>query len=246
MRFIFIPRSGLWLLAGGMVFTIFTAGIILFFEGTRKTNGWLREIRILVDPGHGGVDGGTKDYQGNLEKDTNLKVALRLRRHLYQSGFRVFLTRKTDRDLSPSSHYRDLMARIRKYWDYRCLLLVSIHCDWSPDFTKKGARVFYNLHSPESKRLAECVQAGLNKFQEAPKRALPGRFFIINQPGVTGVLVEIGLMSNRENAEKLQNRNYQEQLALVIAGGILNYCGEYLLPSRAYFYKTFALGTREL
>ena len=134
------------LIALGILFG-FTSLIFLLFQVT-KTQGVLRKLTVVIDPGHGGVDGGTADWQGNLEKNINLKIALKLREQLRQSGLRVVMTRDRDVDLAPflagrkGRHRRDLMGRINKALSARCFALVSIHCDYSQDPSKQGAVVF--------------------------------------------------------------------------------------------------------
>lgn len=187
---------------------------------------------IVIDPGHGGVDGGTSDEQGVLEKEINLAVALRIRDYLKQSGVNVVLTRTTDTDLSPfvpgktGRHRRDLSARIKKAKEVKGLFLVSIHCDWSADKKRRGAVVFYNPNSSTGKKLAATIQEELNKIQAVPQKEVPGRYFIITQSGVTGVLVETGFLSHPEEAGLLRNPVYQDRLARAVAAGILRLCRE--------------------
>lgn len=217
-----------YLLISGIIFG-FTWLIFLLFHVT-KTQGVLGKLTVVIDPGHGGVDGGTADREGNLEKDINLKIALRISRQLRQSGLRVIMTRNRDTDLAPflagrkGRHRRDLMGRINKALAARCLAMVSIHCDYSTDPRKQGAVVFYNYHSEASKELASLIQEELNLVQEKTGEIAPGRYLIIRQKAITGVLVEVGFLSNRTDAEKLQTEGYQEQLAAAISRGILRYC----------------------
>ena len=53
---------------------------------------------IVIDPGHGGFDPGKKGINGEDEKHINLKIALKLRNYLQQSGAVVIMTRTTDDD----------------------------------------------------------------------------------------------------------------------------------------------------
>lgn len=203
--------------------------IFLLFQAT-KTQGVLGKLTVVIDPGHGGVDGGTADSQGNLEKDINLKIALKIRKQLRQSGLRVIMTRNRDTDLAPflpgrkGRHRRDLMSRINKALTARGFAIVSIHCDYSADSRKEGAVVFYNYQSELSKELAGLIQEELNLVQEKAGKIAPGKYLIIRQKAITGVLVEVGFLSNRIDTGKLQTDQYQEQLAVAISKGILRYC----------------------
>ena len=203
--------------------------LLPYFLGTEFTEGKLHRTSVVIDPGHGGVDGGTKDRQGNLEKDINLDLALKIRTQPQQSGLNVLMTRETDTELSPfipgrtGRHRRDLLARIAKAKTSKSLFIVSIHCDWSTDRTRRGMVAFYNYRNPSSKKLALIIQEELNKTQTIPQKAAPGSYFILEQPGITGVLIEVGFLSHPEEATLLQTPNYREKIALSISKGILRY-----------------------
>ena len=248
MRVIIILHGKTWILWAGLLLATAILGVnISLLTSVWKTQSSLQELRVLVDPGHGGVDGGTCDSQGNPEKQINLNIALRIREHLHQSGLHVILTREKDMDLAPFSffkrgrHLRDLMARIRKARGNRCLFLVSIHCDWSKDQQQSGAKVFYNHQSPVGRRLAEVIQSELNIFQQMNRKVAQGEFYMLKQRGVAGVIIEAGMLSNRYEALKLQNPNYQEQLALVIAKGVLKFCRQYLPTDPQAFNNLYYL-----
>ncbi len=222
------PKVLRYLIGLGILFG-FTGLIFLLFQAT-KTQGVLGKLTVVIDPGHGGVDGGTADRQGNLEKDINLKIALKTSEQLRQSGLRVIMTRNRDADLAPflsgrkGRHRRDLIGRINKALAARCLAMVSIHCDYSADPHKQGAVVFYNYHSVASKEIAGLIQEELNSIQKRTGKIAPGKYLIIRQKAITGVLVEVGFLSNQIDAEKLQTDLYQEQVGTAISKGVLRYC----------------------
>ncbi|NLY90692.1 MAG: hypothetical protein GX081_03695 [Firmicutes bacterium] len=187
----------------------------------------LKQTTILIDPGHGGIDGGTQDAHGHLEKDINLAIALKIRDYLRQSGVNVAMTREDDRELAAyepgrsGRHRRDLSSRIERAKKVKALFLVSIHCDWSADPKRRGMVAFYYYRNPAGKNLAFAIQEELNKIQPTPKKAAPGRYFILEQPGVTGVIIEVGFLSHPEEAALLQRPDYQNKIAFGIARGIL-------------------------
>lgn len=201
---------------------------------SHRTQGSLSRLTLLIDPGHGGVDGGTQDSYGNLEKNINLAIGLKVKEQLKASGLQIVMTREKDTDLAPfrsgqwGRHRRDLMARIEKARSNHCLFLVSIHCDASVETKRRGAFVFYNYLSSESKELALAIQEELNVLQQRPFKAAPGKYLIIREPGVTGVLIEVGFLSNPEEAALLQQEEYQSKLALAISRGILHYCRRFV------------------
>ena len=67
-------------------------------KAEEKEEGGSEKI-ILIDPGHGGMDGGAKGNDGTLEKDINLAISLKLKSTLEEKGYRVAVTREADADL---------------------------------------------------------------------------------------------------------------------------------------------------
>lgn len=63
----------------------------------------------------------------------------------------------------------------------------------------------------------------MNRIQAVPQKAAPGNFFILNQSGLTAVLVEAGFLSHPEEARLLGTPVYQDRLARAIANGIRGY-----------------------
>lgn len=217
IRFYLGGLGGLFLL--GLIWSV------LPLSSTTQSN--LKISSILLDPGHGGVDGGARSASGLLEKEVNLQIALKIREQLRQSGLPTIMTRETDTDLSPfipgrrGRHLRDLTARVEKARQNKSLFIVSIHCDWSTSRQQRGAVVFFNAQSSRGRMLALSVQEELNKAQKHPQKAAPGNYFILRQPGIEGILIEVGFLSHPEEAALLQDPSYQWELALAIAAGIL-------------------------
>lgn len=211
-------------------------GILILMIGLthyREAFTRIGELTVVIDPGHGGVDSGTQDHLGNLEKDYNLKFGLELDEVLRQSGLRTILTRDRDIPLEPFTgrpgrHRRDLLARLQKAKESRSLFLVSLHCDWSKDRSEAGATVFYNHHFQSSQELALIVQEELNRVQSRPRKAAPGKYLIIREPGISGVLVEVGFLSNPEEAGRLLNAEYRRRLVQAMVTGILKYSRRYI------------------
>ncbi len=230
MLVVFVLKQKLFRYLFGLGILFGLTGLLFLLFQTTKTQGILGKLTVVIDPGHGGVDGGTADNQGNLEKDINLKIALKICKQLSQSGLKVILTRDSDTDLAPflagrkGRHRRDLIGRIDKAIAAKCLSLVSIHCDYSANHRKQGAVVFYNYLSEESKEMGRLIQEELNLIQERAGKIAPGKYLIIRQKAITGVLVEVGFLSNQVDAGKLQTGEYQEQMAIAVSRGILRYC----------------------
>ena len=116
------------------------------------------------------------------------------------------MTREEDTELAPyqpgrgGRHRRDLTARIERARSAKALYLVSIHCDWSTAPTRRGMVAFYYYRNPVGKNLALSIQEELNKIQPQPQKAAPGKYFLLEQPGINGVIVEVGFLSHPEEA----------------------------------------------
>ena len=93
--------------------------------------------RIVLDPGHGGKDIGSRTPDGALEKDITLDIALRLRDLLRkQEGIEVLLTREKDEQVV-------LRERARFANDRKADLFVSIHLNWLVPATNRGVETFF-------------------------------------------------------------------------------------------------------
>ena len=132
------------------------------------TPGVLQQARILIDPGHGGIDPGTGEKFKLYEKDINLDLAFRLRELLESKGATIDLTRWSDQELSYLSpdlkagrHRRDLWGRVFLSQAYDATILISLHVNSSSDENERGSIVFYARGSGDGKALAGAVQAQL-------------------------------------------------------------------------------------
>lgn len=188
---------------------------------------------ILLDPGHGGWDGGTHDNNGLKEKDIALQFGFLLQAELQQLGFPVHMTRTTDRELSEFAPYQgtrqrtDLLARSRMVTQYNANLLISLHVNAASNRDLCGAIVFYKRKSTESKKLAEQIQDAILTVQPYNRQTiLPGNFYILNASPVPAVLLEIAFISNPHEYQLLKNPAFLQQMAKVVANGIYQHVSE--------------------
>lgn len=192
---------------------------------------------IVIDPGHGGEDEGTKGF-GLKEKELSLDVAFRLERLLQGHYFQTVLTRRSDVFMSLAD--RVALANRQEH-----ALFVSIHFNESKEGLASGAETFFadqkpspavlwnwetmvGRDSPPPPDTGEGLAASV---QEAMAAGLPvvnrgsksGNLYVIRNVRCPGVLVEAGFVSNPLDAERLKDADYREKLAEAIAEGILNY-----------------------
>ncbi|MGI6128082.1 MAG: N-acetylmuramoyl-L-alanine amidase CwlD [Planifilum sp.] len=194
---------------------------------------------IVLDPGHGGPDGGAVSKDGVVEKDVALNIALHLRDYLQEAGALVVMTREKDTDLADADtrglsrrKVQDLMRRVRIVKESGAEIMVSIHLNAIPSPRWKGAQTFYHPESEENKKLASFIQAELIRTLENTDRLpkMNGDVFILRQSPVPAAMVEVGFLSNPEEAARLGDEKYQKKLAAAIYYGILRYSSEEDLP----------------
>ena len=195
-------------------------------ESTKKEAGPL----ILVDAGHGGTDPGMIGVGGLEEKGINLSVSLLLRDTLEKSGYSVIMTRDEDKGLYDSSaankKAQDMQRRIAMIREHAPVLSVSIHQNSYQDSGVHGPQVFYYEGSVEGKKLAEAVQSSLNHQLEVDRpRDVKGNasYYLLKRSSGTLVIVECGFLTNPEEAQKLQKKEYQQKVAAAVSEGIRTY-----------------------
>ncbi|MGN0755051.1 MAG: N-acetylmuramoyl-L-alanine amidase [Aristaeellaceae bacterium] len=195
--------------------------------------GTLSGMTILVDPGHGGYDGGARCRDSGVwEKEINLAVALALERELSARGAAVVMTRRADVDLCEENRpahltkkRQDMQNRVRLATENQADMVLSIHMNEYRVRSQSGPQVFYRAGCDAGRLLAGCVQQAMIR-QLQPKKertAMAGDYFIL-QLEVASVLVECGFVSNAEEEKRLLEAVYQQQIAQAIAIGVEEYC----------------------
>ena len=167
---------------------------------------------------------------GLEEKGINLSISLLLRDTLEKSGYSVIMTREEDKGLYDSSaankKAQDMQRRIAMIREYAPVLSVSIHQNSYQDEGVHGPQVFYYESSVEGKKLAEAVQSSLNNQLEVDRpREVKGNtsYYLLKRSSGTLVIVECGFLTNPEEAQKLQTKEYQEKVAAAVSEGIRTY-----------------------
>ncbi len=189
---------------------------------------------ILIDAGHGGVDGGTVAKDGTLEKDINLAISLKLETLFRIMGFDTVMTRREDISIHDESaktirakKISDLHNRLKLMNETPDCLFISIHQNAYPYEGSSGTQVFYSPNHPESQRLAAAIQQaviGLLQPENMRKIKKSGtEIYLLYQAQTPAVMVECGFMSNAQETAKLCTEEYQSELALAIFSGVLAY-----------------------
>ncbi|VYU17136.1 N-acetylmuramoyl-L-alanine amidase CwlD [Clostridium tertium] len=191
---------------------------------------------ILIDPGHGGFDGGAKSKAGTIEKDINLQISLKLKEDLEGQGYLVFLTREADEDLGNGGKTirekkrEDLKKRRDMKVETKCDIFISIHQNMFSEAKCYGAQVWHSSNEV-SKKLADNVQEGIkDSAKDGNKRVSKpaGDAYLILRDKYEGasILVECGFLSNPDEEKRLQTEEHQNSIVKGISWGINKYFEE--------------------
>lgn len=190
--------------------------------------------KIVIDPGHGGMDPGAKTSEGLAEKKIVLDIGIRLKRLLSRASMYVTMTRESDVDLSnqpgtegagyTTRKRADLSARVRMANEKKADLFLSIHANSFPGSVWSGAQTFYDQSNVEGRNLAICVQTELVR-QLGPnhRKAKSGNFRVLTDTRMPAALVEVGFLSNPREANLLADPVYRQRVAESLYQGIVNY-----------------------
>lgn len=187
-----------------------------------------RKNCIVIDAGHGGVDGGAVSCTGRPESAYNLEIALRLDKLICFLGYETRMIRETDASVYTEGQtisqkkISDLKERLRIVRETDGAVLISLHQNYFPDPKYSGAQVFYS-GSGQSEELACLLQssfaANLNPGSRRKAKKAEG-IYLMEQISCTGVLIECGFLSNVQETNLLQDSAYQKNICIVIASGI--------------------------
>ncbi|WP_080876038.1 N-acetylmuramoyl-L-alanine amidase CwlD [Oceanobacillus timonensis] len=190
---------------------------------------------IVIDPGHGGPDGGAVGSDGTEEKDIALAVSKSLQTYLMQHGAIVHLTREEDVDLAAEGtsglanrKSEDIRNRLAFIQEKEADFFISIHLNALPDSQWHGAQTFYYPKFEEGEHLATMIQEEITRNLENTDRQplAIDQMYLLKHAETPGALVEIGFLSNERERELLKNDTYQRQMAASIYEGILRYVTE--------------------
>lgn len=193
-----------------------------------------REHCIVIDPGHGGEDGGATSCAGIVESTYNLEISLRLNDLMHLLGYSTRMTRTTDTSIYTKGgslaqkKVSDLKERVRIANETEEALLVSIHQNIYADSQYSGAQVFYaSTEGSEvlAKALQDAFRESVNPGSNRRSKQCTG-VYLMEHIQCTGVLIECGFLSNPGEEAKLRSADYQKRLCCVIAATVSAYLGD--------------------
>lgn len=184
---------------------------------------------LVLDAGHGGIDGGAISDSGLKESDINLQIALKTEALMRFLGIDTVMTRETDTDNSDNKAYSEhdnLVQRVKLANSTENAVLISIHQNKFPSAVVSGAEVMYS-DNDDSKALGLITQDNLVALLDSSNRRVarpaPKELLLTSSVECPTILVECGFMSNPQEVQKLASNDYQLKLAAILAGSYIQF-----------------------
>ncbi|MDO6353754.1 N-acetylmuramoyl-L-alanine amidase CwlD [Caloramator sp. CAR-1] len=209
----------------------FTSIVYVQVKLNKEVLNMAKDIVIVVDAGHGGIDGGAIGKNGTIEKNINLEIAKKLKGYIESHGDTCIMIREVDEGLysyetRKGRKAEDLKNRKQIIKENKADIFISIHLNYFPDSRYYGAQTFYPSNDFESEKLAKSIQAQLIKVLDRNNNrvAKPSdTYYILKDNGIPSVIVECGFLSNPEEEYLLNQDEYQNKIAWAIYCGVLDY-----------------------
>ena len=188
---------------------------------------------LIIDPGHGGEDGGAVSPDGLVESGVNLDIALRLNELCGFFGVKSVMTREGEGLEYPPDLQR---TAERKRWDTRQrtalingidnAVLLSIHQNNYPNSSPRGPQAFYGK-VPEGRVLAELIHKNMVESLYPNSRRVaapaPKEVYIMSNAHCPAVLVECAFLSNSEDCALLRTEEYRRKIGAVLLASYLQH-----------------------
>jgi len=187
---------------------------------------------IAVDPGHGGIDPGSKGSSGVEEEEITLAVSEKLKETLTGAGAMVVMTRESDIDYGDpdggsllSRKRQDLAKRLAIAEKSGADIYLSVHVNcFKSGPGEHGAQVFYQPGSEEGKKLAESIQGEMARVLGNTTRVAKAvDYYATRNSKVPAAIVELGFISNPGEEKLMLEPEYQRKLAFAIYCGLIKY-----------------------
>ena len=184
---------------------------------------------LIIDPGHGGLDGGAVASDGTKESAVNLSISLRLRDLCLLFGVPCLMTRSSE-DLPYPPELTTI--REKKVWDQRRRIalvnetenavLLSVHQNKYPDARPSGTQVIYGQGEASAcfgSIMHELLRACLCPENRRVAAPAPESIYLLRQARRPAILAECGFLSNPAELALLRSPEYQTELAAVLFAG---------------------------
>ena len=201
-----------------ILINVFSLVLVLTTEfGDSKT--------IVIDAGHGGIDGGVS-IGTVVEADLTLQLAFELKEILEKADYKVVLTRDSKLALGDGKK-ADMQARREVIDSCNPVMMISLHINKFADSNVRGVRVFYddtNKHKDSAERMQSVLNSRVNEVfvGRSDFKSSGGDFYITKCSEVTSLIIECGFISSPQDRELLLNPQYRIKLCGAIADGVVS------------------------
>ncbi|WP_188454266.1 N-acetylmuramoyl-L-alanine amidase [Virgibacillus oceani] len=179
-------------------------------------NGALSGIHIVLDPGHGGKDAGAIGIDKVHEKELTLATAKSVAEKLHREGAAVTLTRSDDTFIS-------LEKRVQISNSHKTNVFISLHYNAFNDPNVKGINTFY-YSGKEGLKMAKSIQHSLiNQVNLSDRGAKQANYYVLRKNSKLAILVELGFITNSNDLDQIQTKEYREKVSKGIAEGVKDY-----------------------
>ena len=217
--------------------TLLFCGIEVFFNNRRNTDADAlseKTVTVILDPGHGGEDGGAVGAGDVYEKDLNLAIAKEVESYLKMNGISVICTRNEDTllydrnvDYKGRKKMLDLAARLKISRETENSVFVSIHMNAFPQTQYSGLQVYYSPNDDTSADLAALIQNDTKSLLQPTNtrkiKPASSNIYLLDRITTPAVLVECGFLSNAEECALLSDAEYRQKLSLILANAIAQF-----------------------
>ncbi len=186
-------------------------------------------VKVIIDAGHGGRDGGAVSKSNLLEKDLNLSVSTTLNDILMLCGVNCLMTREDDRlvcdendpALKGKLKLTDLKNRLEIAKANPEAVFISIHMNTFPIEKYSGLQVYYSPNNDASFEIANAIQDNVRLLLQPDNnrkvKKAGSSIYLLNRITSPAILIECGFLSNTAEAERLSKAEYRTALSLVFA-----------------------------
>lgn len=188
---------------------------------------------LVLDAGHGGMDGGAVAADGTTEQDINLSIVWSCHDLATFLGQKTVMTRTDGQSLDyqadnsiRQNKVADIHARERITKEQNNPIFISVHLNKFSDASYSGAQSFWSQNNQDGQRLAEEIQTalttGLHPERERSAKPAENSIYLMKHLTCPAVIVECGFLSNEQDVQKLKDKTYQKKLAVCIISGYHN------------------------
>lgn len=227
-----------------LILTIFCCCIVAAVSGAVNQNNTAREAAvgavpkkvIVIDAGHGGVDGGCVGMNGVYEKDINLSIAKNLGTLLSFEGYEVVYTRSEDVSIYDegvtgirNQKISDMENRLEIIQSYPDSVFLSIHQNQYTQSEYFGAQMFYTTNHKGNFRFATIMQerfASLQPGNDREIKLIDSGLYLFKDTKQPALLIECGFLSNPNDAANLSSAEYQKKVAFTVYSGLTEFLKE--------------------